>query len=232
MFTKKTKRYLMLLSAVGLLAIAAGGAGTFASFDAEVTNSGNTFTSGTLFLHDTPNGGTTCTSESDTTNNRGSDTCTVLFNANLQNGTAIGTIALNNAGTINASDIEFKVASCGVTDNHLVTLSTVTFGTAPTCSDMWVTIQETGATYVVPGSDVYCAFGVTTTPPDCDAPSATNSLGSATAFATLKTTANATATLNAAATRYYVIKITPNASSGNALQNRKVTFALTWHIDQ
>ena len=96
--SKKTKRYLMLLAAVGLIAVAAGGSGTFATFNAEVTNSGNTFASGTLFLHDTPNGGTVCKSEDDLTNNTYSS-CTFLFNADLSGGSQTATLALNNPGT-------------------------------------------------------------------------------------------------------------------------------------
>ena len=139
-------------------------------------------------------------------------------------------MALNNAGTINASDVQFKIANCTVTDNHLVTSSTVVFGTAPTCSDMWTTIQEMNSAFT---TNTYCAFGATTTPPACDAPSAANSLGTATSLTNLKTTGGVTATLNSGTTRYYKITITPNTGlAGNVLQNRKVSFDMTWHIDQ
>lgn len=71
------KRYLMLLGAIGLVAVASGGAGTFASFNAEVTNSGNSFATGTLILND--NGGTnTCTSEGGLVNTGAGD-CDTLF---------------------------------------------------------------------------------------------------------------------------------------------------------
>jgi hypothetical protein len=79
MSKKRVKQYLMLLTAIGLVSIAAGGSGTFASFDAEVTNSGNYFATGTLVLND--NGGTnTCTSavDSDNHNTTGTD-CDTLF---------------------------------------------------------------------------------------------------------------------------------------------------------
>jgi hypothetical protein len=76
----KTKRYLVLLAAVGLVAAALGGSGTFASFNAEVSNTGNTFASGTLVLND--NGGTTtCTSAGDAANqnNLSTNGCDTLF---------------------------------------------------------------------------------------------------------------------------------------------------------
>lgn len=75
----KTKKYLMLLAAIGLIATAAGGVGTFAGFNAEVTNSGNSFATGTLILNDS--GGTnTCTSAGDLVGpNSNSTDCDTLF---------------------------------------------------------------------------------------------------------------------------------------------------------
>ena len=56
MSKKRFKQYLMLLTVVGLVAVAAGGgSGTFASFTAETTNAGNTFATGTLVLSNTVN---------------------------------------------------------------------------------------------------------------------------------------------------------------------------------
>jgi predicted ribosomally synthesized peptide with SipW-like signal peptide len=229
--SKKTKRYLMLLAAVGLIAVAAGGSGTFASFNAEVTNTGNTFASGTLFLHDTPNGGTTCNSEDNLTNNTYTS-CTYLFNADLTAGAQTATLALNNAGTIPAAGLTFKVTGCTVGNNFTATGSTVVFGSAPTCGDLYLTIQETDQTFGVPGTDVFCAYGPSTTQPDCDAPDNSATLATATSLTPLKTTGNVNADLPSGATRYYVIRIAPTVASDNTLQNRKVSFGLTWHLEQ
>jgi predicted ribosomally synthesized peptide with SipW-like signal peptide len=229
--SKKTKRYLMLLAAVGLIAVAAGGSGTFATFNAEVTNTGNTFASGTLFLHDTPNGGTVCKSEDDLTNNTNSS-CTWLFNADLSAGSQTARLALNNPGTISGTGLTFKVAGCTVGDNSAVTGTPVVFGSPPTCGNMYLTIQETDSSYVVPGTDVFCAYGPSTTPPDCDAPDNTRTLATAAGLTALKTTGNVAADLATGATRYYVITITPTVASNNTLQNRKVSFGLTWHLEQ
>lgn len=68
MSRKRVKQYLMLLTAIGLIAIASGGSGTFASFTAETANPGNTFATGTLYLHDSVTNNTECTSESATNN--------------------------------------------------------------------------------------------------------------------------------------------------------------------
>lgn len=105
----KTKRYLMLLAAVGLIAAGLGGAGTFASFTAETTNSGNYFATGTLFLHN--NGGTTtCTSESDLANNAVVNGCDVLFHVAPLTSTSpiYAHLTLTNAGSIDSKDIQFN----------------------------------------------------------------------------------------------------------------------------
>lgn len=226
-FTSKT--YLKVLIVVGLLAVVGGGAGTFATFNAEVTNSGNTFANGTLFLHATPNSSVTaCTSESDTISNSG--TCTFLFNDPLTGGAHTATLQLHNAGTINASDIKFNVSGCTPGDNSDVTHSSVVFGPGPTCADLQLAVQETEQDFSTP---VYCAYPVAAGSCTIDA---THNLTTAVSPITLKTTAGHDATLpatsDATGDRYYVITIDPNVGSDNTLQNRKVTFALTWHIDQ
>lgn len=237
MSKKRIKQYLMLLTVVGLVAIAAGGgSGTFATFNAEVTNANNVFAAGTLFLHD--NGGvTTCTSES-ASDNLSTNNCDVLFSFgattanNFSAGPQTADLTLSNAGTIPASDIKFKVGSC-VWSVANAGGSGVTFGSAPSdCSGLYITIQETDNTF---GSNVFCAF------PDnavaCSAPSAAHNLANTTSLTTLKTVGNATATFTASGgatdTRYYVIKVDPSGlPTDNTMQNRKVTFSLTWHIDQ
>jgi hypothetical protein len=242
MSRKNLKRYLMLLGVIGLVAIASGGgSGTFATFNAEVANTGNTFASGTLFLHETQSGQVNCNSESDTTNNSFSGAgCNVLFNAtSLTTGVQTAHLALNNAGTIAASDTKFNVTSCGFTNNSAGNGgSTVTFGAMPACSDMYLTLQETNSSYTVPGTDVYCGYGPAVQP-DCSTPDNTATLATAAgpSFATLLTTSAGQVTIAPGATRYYVISILPNptlaaTNNGNRLQNRLLTFGLTWHIDQ
>jgi hypothetical protein len=108
MSRKRIKQYLMLLTVVGLIAVAANGSGTFASFSAETTNGGNTFATGTLFLHDSANGGTACTSESAGSNLQTSG-CDVLLPLALSKSGATRTadLALSNAGSLAATDIKF-----------------------------------------------------------------------------------------------------------------------------
>jgi predicted ribosomally synthesized peptide with SipW-like signal peptide len=236
MSKKRIKQYLMLLGVIGLVAIASGG-GTFASFSAEVTNPGNTFASGTLFLHNT-SGATTCTSESNSLNvNPGTgapngNSCAILFNnINLQNGTdATADLALNNAGTINATDVKWDVPTCTVATNSAVTGSSTTFGTAPTCANFYVTIQETGSSYL-PSGNVYCAAG-TNVSGTCAAPTNAITLSAPSTPTNLLTTGGGAAPFAAGATRYYVIDIHPAVTNDNTLQNRLVTFSLHWKLEQ
>jgi predicted ribosomally synthesized peptide with SipW-like signal peptide len=103
MSSKRVKQYLLLLSAIGLIAIASGGSGTFASFTAEVHNPGNTFSTGSLYLHDSVTNLAECKSEeapsnsntSETPNTSGHD-CDTLFT--VPNSTLAPNAKLNDAG--------------------------------------------------------------------------------------------------------------------------------------
>jgi predicted ribosomally synthesized peptide with SipW-like signal peptide len=230
MSKKRIKQYLMLLTVIGLVSIASG-SGTFASFSAETTNAGNTFASGTLFLHNTKQGNAACTSESHVTapyNVNGS--CDILFNGVAFDGTAqTAHLALNNAGTLDASALTFKVANCTVGDNSANTTSGTLFGGALTCGDINITIQETQSNY---STNVWCAYG-----PDqaaCGATTNTYNLGGPTSLTALNTSPGpATAAgLAHGNTRYYVITVQPNTlgGNGNQWQNRAASFDLTWNI--
>ncbi|HTR32424.1 MAG TPA: hypothetical protein VMH47_00975 [Gaiellaceae bacterium] len=225
--SKNVKRYLMLLMALGLIAIAANGSGTFASFDAEVTNPGNTFETGYLYLHQTQDGSQACNSETDTTNNQNAG-CTFVFNdTNVALGAQTQQVEIKNAGSITASDITFSVPSCSVGTGG----GSTTFGTAPGCGDVFVTIQEVSG--LTSPTNVYCALG-TDSSGTCGAPSSAHTLSNLSTAATLKTTGGVTAPLAVNATRYYVVTVSPDSSltPNNVWQNRDVSFDLTWHLDQ
>lgn len=233
---RRIKQYLTLLLVVGVVAVVASSSGTFASFNAQVTNPGNTFASGTLFLSQTASG-TTCTSDSNSLNvNPGTgtggtgDACRVLFsNLPLDAGAQTATLALTNTGTIAAANVKFSVPSCGVGTNSGATGSGTTFGTAPTCANFYLTVQEKTTNSFA--TDAYCALGPTPLGTTCNPPDSSVTLASSSSFANLKTTGGGDATLGANATRYYVVTIVPTVTADNSLQNRKVTFDLSWQIN-
>jgi predicted ribosomally synthesized peptide with SipW-like signal peptide len=105
---KRIKQYLMLLLAIGVIAVVASGSGTFASFTAETQNDNNTFATGTLFLHNS-DGTTTCTSESGSGNLQVSPACATLFSiANLApSSTSTASLTLTNAGSVNSANIKW-----------------------------------------------------------------------------------------------------------------------------
>ncbi|MCW2975673.1 MAG: hypothetical protein JWM06_954 [Actinomycetia bacterium] len=130
----KTKRYLVMLSAIGLIAVGLGSAGTFATFNAETTNNGNYFATGTLLLHN--NGGTnTCTSEAAATtnlNNATTNNCDVLFNYPISDTAPhYAQLTLTNAGTLNATNITWSApGGCATADANVnATLTTALSGT-------------------------------------------------------------------------------------------------------
>ena len=138
------KRYLMLLAVIGLVAIASGGGTcTFASFSAEVANTGNYFATGTLFLHD-DGGTTTCNSESDLTGNANVTSltgCDVLFHVNplAPNSLTTAPLKLTNAGSIDATDLKFSLGSTGCSEAPptIATLRTaITIGNAVSSLDL------------------------------------------------------------------------------------------------
>jgi predicted ribosomally synthesized peptide with SipW-like signal peptide len=163
--SKKTKRYLMLLVAVGLIAVAAGGSGTFASFSAETANNGNYFATGTLFLHNF-GGTTTCTSESDTSGNANilaPTGCDVLFSVNpvTEGGDYPASLKLTNAGSINAQNIQFSLGSGGV-NGCLETRPTIaTLGTGFAASDPITTLSTSALSQaLVNGTQITVDDGV------------------------------------------------------------------------
>lgn len=158
MSRKHVKQYLMLLLAIGVIAVALSGGGTFASFNAETANPGNTFATGTLYLHDSVNGSATeCTSES------------ASNNSNVP-------ASVGGANPGNACDILFTVPTSQFATNGLVntapafstdgTDSTTTGITATTYtngSPLTLTIGGGGLTHSIPnGAIVQLSDGVNT----------------------------------------------------------------------
>ena len=159
--SKKVKRYLMLLTAIGVLAVVVGGgSGTFAGFNAEVANTGNYFATGTMFLHATKQGGTACKSEVDSgnTNILSTNGCQTLFNlSNVSAGhTATVNLELDNAGSIDASKIEFALGSTGCANGK----STITTTTGTVSSGALTTINVSALPYpLISGTSVTITDG-------------------------------------------------------------------------
>jgi hypothetical protein len=104
-----------------------GGDGTFASFTAQVSNTGNSLGSGTLTMNDTV-GANTCSSLSATSINNNNNNCNALFSAtNLQPGSFKSqSITVSNTGSLNASKLYVQAAS---TNSTLSSTASIAVGT-------------------------------------------------------------------------------------------------------
>lgn len=110
MSRKHVKQYLMLLLAVGVIAVSLSGGGTFATFNAEVANRNNTFVTGTLYLHQTATN--TCTSESSSSNSNLNtsgihlgDACDILFSGVSSSGYQTIGLDMKDAGTLDGDGL-------------------------------------------------------------------------------------------------------------------------------
>jgi predicted ribosomally synthesized peptide with SipW-like signal peptide len=236
----KTKRYLVLLAAVGLVAAALGGTGTFASFNAEVTNAGSSFQTGSITLSDQVNAGSVCYSSAGANNvNTG---CSAIFTAQawqpgdsptseqltLANTGSLPAAALtvwapklNPDGTSNLSGLvcNYQHYTPG-TDTNAFT------GTGNPCTALQLQIQE----YTTSGFTV--ATGNCVWPVDPSNPCSTNyaQLSTLPAVGSPLTVPGG---LGSGTTRYFKLQVKYPASAGaadNAYQAQQTFFNLTWHI--
>ena len=225
MSKNRLKQCLMLLTVVGLVAVAAGGgSGTFASFTAETTNTGNSFATGTIVLSNTVNGGTACLS----TNGGATDTningaCAAAYSVALKKpgDSYVGDqIDLKNVGSLSPSDLIFTAASC--TDSNAV--GETYHGTGSLCGALDVYVQEwTSNTYTTPS---HCWYGGGT---------ATTCAFSDTKTLTTLASAGAqtlTGALPAGTDRYFTVGVQMQSGAGNNMQGRATSSAVTWHVDQ
>jgi hypothetical protein len=241
MFNTKTKRYLVLLAAIGLVAAALGGTGTFASFTAETTNSGNFFATGTLLLSNTITSGTACLSEGDinhpgASGNVNSACDIILSGSNLFPGaTAIsGAVTIQNVGTIDASNLLLSTTGC---TPHIDVPTASNFNNGNLCNSVEMYVQEWSGS--VGGTPTKCWFGSgssSTCSPTFIGATTADSIGAfATAFTTpvSLTPSPLAGLLPISGSRFFTVGLfLPSAGAGdNAFQGLRATFPLTWHID-
>jgi hypothetical protein len=107
-----TKKVLLLVMLAAIIAVVFGAPkGSFATFNAEVANTNNTFKTGSLYLHETKSG--TCTSESASSNsNLGTsgihlgDACDILFSGVSNNNYQQFGLDMKNAGSLDGTGLQ------------------------------------------------------------------------------------------------------------------------------
>ena len=243
MSKKRFKQYLMLLTVVGLVAVAAGGGGTFASFNAEVTNAGNTFATGTLILSDKVTTGTACYSN-EAANNANAGCAVLLSTANLKTDSSENSyLTIKNEGTLASSNVKVFIPitqtgntlSCANATTGTFPGSDALLHTGDVCAQLKISIEEDStandsntATTCLVGTEV---GGVGADQHSCDPTGGDNF---ATWYGLHNTAANAFdtgETLAAAGQRFYkVYMYLPDEN--NTFQGRTATFDISWHVDQ
>jgi len=235
----KTKRYLVLLAAIGLIAAALGGSGTFASFNAEATNHGNTFQTGSLVLSNKVDTNAACFSSGAGNVNNVND-CGAIFAipTNWQpDGTTLSkNLTLENTGSLTPAALTWwapLLTTAGATSGgtlvcnyeHYTPAGTNPYvGTGNPCTALGMQIQEYDSSFTTPTSS--CVWPVA-------------AVACSTNYAALSTLPDSGSPLTIAGglapatPRYFKITIKYPASVGaadNAYQAEKTYFDLTWHI--
>jgi predicted ribosomally synthesized peptide with SipW-like signal peptide len=229
------KTYLKLLMVVGLVAVVGGTAGTFASFNAETTNAGNTFATGTIVLsNDGP--GTLClsTGAGTSTDTNTNASCDALFSAssiNAPGDVASADLTLKNEGSLPASTLTVLKSTCDDNDAAGETYH----GTGSVCGALNFYLQEwDDALHTTP---IKCWYGGTSATDTCD-PTFASSPATLASFAAsaqnISDPAGGSAdAFSAGQERYFTLALQlPDSGVQNSLQGVAASFDLTWKESQ
>jgi len=227
-FTSKT--YLKFLIVAGVLAVVGGGAGTFATFNAETTNANNTFATGTLLLSNSVHNAAACYSDLASSN---SNSCSAIINtSNLYtNHTSTEFITLTNTGSLASSDLKLFGSSCVNSTVGTFSSGSQLPHTGDMCANLKIALEQDAT---AGGTATSCLVGTEVGSGNhaCD-PTTGTTLN--TFLSTYHDAASGFAfsgdSLAASASRFYrVYLFLPDEN--NTFQGRAATFDLTWHIDQ
>ena len=221
----RTKKTLITLLVIGALATI--GAGTYATFTAQTSNSGNSFATGTLVLSNAVTSGSTCYSTDNNTATGATDTntgaaggCSAVISVSAK-GPGDGssnTLTITNTGTLGAKT--FTVASAGCTASDATTSGVNNHGTGDPCTVLDIYIQQySDSGFTTPSACVYgggtattCAFSASDT------------------VATLGTTPISIGTLAAGSSAYFKVAVQLDSGAGNNMQGRAATWTLNWNV--
>ena len=223
----RTKK-LALSAAVVLAGLAMLGAGTFATFNAEASNAGNTFATGTIVLSNTVGTGNACLSTAGgNTNTNANPNCDALFNLAVQKPGATGQadLVIKNDGSLDASSFGLYSSLCtaGNASNENY------HGTGDPCGELQLTVQQwSDASHTTPVACVYgggtgatCQFAGTKTLAD---------------FATNHGSSNSAVAIGsglaAGTSEYFTVSVQLPSSAGNQFQGRQASIDFSWLAQQ
>jgi len=221
----------ILVTSVVLLVLAAGlGFGSFATFNAQTNNAGNTFAYGTIVLSNTKQGGTACLSTAGgSTDTNVNTACDQLINLTAKKPGDSGTanVTLKNVGSFDASTFKLFTPSCSGSNASGETYH----GTANPCGALQLYVQQwSDSGFSTPSA---CLYGGATVVNTCDFSDTSKTL---TAFTTsYNSSSNGISIgggLTAGSSTYFTIGVKSASSADNTSQGRQAAFDLDWYIAQ
>ncbi len=216
----------------GLVVIGAAaliGGGTFASFNAQTQNPGNTFATGTLVLSNTKAGGSACLSTGGgATDTNVNSSCDSLFALTVKKPGDSGTanLTIKNEGSIDASALKVFSSACA---NANATGESYN-GTGLPCSKVQLYIQQwSDSSFTTPSQ---CVFGGVTVANTCDFSDATKTLNAFTTSYNSSSSGRTVGLLSAHTSAYFTVGLKLPADADNTFQGRQASFDLTWNAAQ
>jgi hypothetical protein len=224
----RTRIFITAVTLISLFAYTA--VASVATFSAETKNPTNKFSSGTLVLSDTKQGGSVCLSTGGgATDTNVNSACTTLISATGQKpgDSTTANVTIQNVGTLNASAFKLYTAGCTDADASGETYH----GTGSMCAGVQLYIQQwTNSDFTGASS---CLYGGTTVANTCDFSDTSKTMSTwATAHASLGTAQAIGSGLNTGTSAYFTIGMKLSTTAGNSLQGRQASMDFTWHIDQ
>ena len=221
----------IIITVVTLISLCAYTASaTVASFSADTKNPTNKFSTGTIVLSDTKQGGSACLSTGGaTTDTNVNNGCTTLLSLTGmkpgQSGTA--NVTLQNVGSLNASAFKLYTSACTDADATGETYH----GTGSMCAGVQLYIQQWSASNFTGASA--CIYGGTTVANTCDFSDATKTMSAfATAHGSLANAQAIGSGLASGASAYFTIGLQLPSTADNSYQGRSATMDFVFHIDQ
>jgi hypothetical protein len=223
------RRKLFLTSMVVAVLAAALGFGSFATFNAQTNNPGNTFAEGTIVLSNTKQGNSPCLSTGGgTTDTNLNVACNQLINAITQKpgqAAVSANVTLQNVGSLNASVFKLFSPACADANASAETYH----GTGSLCSQLQLTIQQySDAAFTTPSA---CLYGHATGNV-CDFTDATKTLGAFTAAYPNSAGGLSLGSLAAGASAYFTVSIQSPSGATNTVQGRQASLDFDWYIAQ
>jgi predicted ribosomally synthesized peptide with SipW-like signal peptide len=240
------RKVIIGITALSSLLAVGIGTGTFASFSATTTNSGNVFSTGKLQLSDKVGTGTACLSGYSGTgtgspaidlDSNGNATCDAAFNLTLKQpgDTATAKLTIANSGDYNGL-LKFWLPN-GCVNQQVATPS----GSQNLCTKLEVYVQETQADFTTNASTT-CVFPASAVAACDDTWAASSDALSdlATAATSSVPFPSAGITLNTSSTKYFKVALRfanggfDGSGNGvdNGYQNRRAAFDLVWRLQE